>query len=387
MSTDALEPLIQEVARRTGTRLSRQQRDRLVAELTRRGALTAPREHLLHLQSSKGALELAQLLATVSVHKTDLFRDAPQLEALQRGVLEPRARQARPLHVWSAGCATGEEVATLLMLLAEAGAHPESTVLGSDLSAEALQRARRFEYAEEDLRRVPPPLLAAYVRARSLAPALQARARWLHHNLMDHPYPFAPGGQRFDLIVCRNVLIYFTAEAVRATVDAFVERLEPGGVLVLSTAEPLLEPVAGLVTLRLPGAFFYQREVAKPAPVSAAPPPPPVTSTGETPLALTPEEEGRRLFELVLEWAAEGEDHPETESGLRKALYLAPRLAGARYLLGLLLERRGQPREAQAEYRRALTLLEQNEALPSALFVNNDRLAEACRIALRRLRA
>jgi chemotaxis protein methyltransferase CheR len=99
---------------------------------------------------------------------------------------------------------------------------------------------------------------------------------------------------------------------------------------------------------------------------------------------LAPEDEGRKLFELVLEWAATGEDHPETEAGLRKALYLAPQLAAARYLLGLILERRGVPADAASEYRRALSMLEAGKATPSAFFLNNERLKQACRVALSR---
>jgi chemotaxis protein methyltransferase CheR len=70
---------------------------------------------------------------------------------------------------------------------------------------------------------------------------------------------------------------------------------------------------------------------------------------------------------------------------LRKALYLAPQLAAARYLLGLLLERRGATADAASEYRRALTLLESGTAMPSRFYLNNERLVTACRLALSRL--
>jgi chemotaxis protein methyltransferase CheR len=394
MSEADLDLLVQFVGSRTGTRLSRQQRERLAVEGAKHADVPA---WLERLQAREGALELARLLAVVSVHKTDLFRDEQQLEALQQHVLRPLVAEGRPLRLWSAGCSTGEEVATLLVLLAEAGAHGESSVLGSDLSAHALEQARRLCFQPQVLARVPAPLLERYFRGGALLPLLQARARFLQHNLVERPYPFAlsASGESgpFDVIVCRNVLIYFTAEAARETVNAFVERLRPGGVLVLSTAEPLLDPVPGLTTLRVPGAFFYQRAApgqAPPAPPPAPLPPRPsapkprAVVTGEVPVFVPPEEEGRKLFELVLEWAAEGEDHPETEGGLRRALYLSPRLAGARYLLGLILERRGAVSEASAEYRRALQLVESSTAAPSAFFLNNERLAKACRVALQR---
>lgn len=407
MRSNELEPLLQFVAQRTGTRLSRQQRDRLAVDLEHQVPEGGGAGYLARLQSREGALELARLLAVVSVHKTDLFRDEPQLEALGEHVLRPLVALGRPLSLWSAGCSTGEEVATLLMLLAEAGAHKESSVLGTDLSDAALSQARRLSFSPEVLKRVPRPLLGRYFRDGVLVGSLAERARFLQHNLMDRPYPFANssgggGESAFDVIVCRNVLIYFTGQAAHETVNSFVERLRPGGVLVLSTAEPLLDPVAGLTTLRLPGAFFYQRADSTPAARAPAPLPPPralspparpsaprpprPAITGEIPAVLTPEDEGRKLFELVLEWAAAGEDHLETEAGLRKALYLAPQLAGARYLLGLILERRSLQADAASEYRRALAILEAGKALPSAFFLNNDRLKQACRLALGRVR-
>ncbi|HEY0096885.1 MAG TPA: CheR family methyltransferase, partial [Archangium sp.] len=117
------------VARRTGMALSDLQCRRLDEKLTARPGGLSP-QYLLHLQSPSGAADLAELIDAISVQKTELFRDEPQLAALRAHVLEPMvARMRRPLRLWSAGCATGEEVATLLVMLAEVGADPASTVL------------------------------------------------------------------------------------------------------------------------------------------------------------------------------------------------------------------------------------------------------------------
>ena len=110
------------------------------------------------------------------------------------------------------------------------------------------------------------------------------------------------------------------------------------------------------------------------------------TTSGELPaVTLGPEDEGRQLFELVLQWAAAGESDVETEAGLRKALYLAPDLAAARYMIGLLLEQRRALADAASEYRRALAALESGRARATPFFLNNERLATACRVALQRL--
>src|SRR5688572_3073203 len=110
------------VSERTGTALSKQQRMRLGAAILARIGDRSEGLYLEHLKSRRGAHELAELMASVSVYKTDLFRDEGQLEAVRSYALLPKAREQRPLRLWSAGCATGEEVATLLILLSETGA-------------------------------------------------------------------------------------------------------------------------------------------------------------------------------------------------------------------------------------------------------------------------
>jgi chemotaxis protein methyltransferase CheR len=410
------EAIIAFAARRCGTSLSRQQRERLERAIAARLGDRTPEAYLAHLQLPQGAFDLAELLSVVSVHKTDLFRDEQQLEALKVHVLSKLAGQARPLKVWSAGCATGEEVATLLVLLAEAGAHPESTVLGTDISGAALERARQLTFDAGMMKRVPKELVARYfVRSHSqggpaeatwsLAPSLARRARFQVHNLMDTPYPIPDGRAEFDVIVCRNVLIYFTPESTDAVVSRLAERLDAGGTLVLSAAEPILKPVVGLHTQRHGNVFFYGKGSPPPSedlkvpprPSSPSPPPrpsapvgvsaPPRTMSVEIPaVPPPPAEEGQKLFELVMEWAAAGtQSDAEAEAGLRKALYLAPELAAARYLLGLLLEHRGAKADSASEYRRALAMLESGKATVTAFYLNHERLKGACQIALKRL--
>jgi chemotaxis protein methyltransferase CheR len=244
--------------------LSDNQRRRLDERLAvLRGALSE-QQYLLHLQSPAGVAELSALVSVVAVHKTDLFRDEVQLGAFRTQVLEPLVAQAsgRPLRVWSAGCATGEEVATLLIMLEEAGANPGSTVLGTDISEAALNRARALSFSAEQVRRLPAVLHRHFMPDGSrvlLAPELRERATFQHHNLMETPYPASSGGEGFDVIFCRNVLIYFTAEAFNRVVGTLAERLATGGTLVLSAAEPLLQAPPSLRIIRSDQAFFYVR--------------------------------------------------------------------------------------------------------------------------------
>ena len=434
----------------TGMALSGPQLRRLEARLAARSQGLTPHQYLMFLKSPAGATDLEDLITALAVNKTDLFRDEVQLAAFRSQVLAPLvARERRPLRVWSAGCATGEEVATLLVLLAEAGADPDSTVLGTDICGATLHRARWLAFSHEQAGRVPPELRARYFAGAGtkqvLTPALRERASFQHHNLMEAPYPVAPGGGGFDVIFCRNVLLYFTAEAFQRTVEALAERLAPGGTLVLSASEPLLQVPPALRVHRGEQAFFYVRSdeaaapgqggasaalgrgrgevgsTAMPAKPRAArtlrgSPPPggnaPArtrTSSKEMPRAVDP---GRRrptadtprgdeavapasgpdasleadlLFACVLDGAASGVPDSVSERDLRRCLALDPDHAAARYLLGLLLEQCRRATEAAGEYRRALQSLEAGRSRPVPFFLNPTRLRIACAHAAERL--
>ncbi len=276
--------------------LSGTQRRRLDERLAVLQGTLSEQQYLLHLQSPSGAAELAALISVVAVHKTDLFRDEVQLASFRAHVLEPLVGRAlgRPLRLWSAGCATGEEVATLLMMLEEAGADPGSTVLGTDISEAALNRARTLSFPADQVRRLPGALRERYFMPDGpralLVPELRERAIFQHHNLMETPYPTAgAGGDGFDVIFCRNVLIYFTAEAFNRVVESLAERLAPGGTLVLSAAEPLLHAPPSLRVIRGEHAFFYVRTPDLLAIHSRRPP-----SVGGAPMELSPPGAERR---------------------------------------------------------------------------------------------
>ncbi|MFY2562302.1 CheR family methyltransferase [Corallococcus terminator] len=245
--------------------LSGPQIRRLDDRLAERCRGLTPHQYLAFLKSPSGAAELEGLISAVVVNKTDLFRDEVQLTDFRERVLSPLVARAggRPLRIWSAGCSTGEEVATLLILLAESGASPGSTVLGTDISEAALRRASALSFTTDQLRRVPVGPRERYFVPRgsrlTLVSALRERARFQVHNLMDVPYPRSVGEGHFDVIFCRNVLIYFTVESFHRTVATLADSLVAGGTLVLSASEPLLQVPPTLRVARTEAAFFHVR--------------------------------------------------------------------------------------------------------------------------------
>src|SRR5215210_8488413 len=169
---------------------------------------------------SKGKEERQRLLDAVTVQETYFFRNPPQMEALRRRILPELLRRSagrdRPLTIWSAGCSTGEEPYTLAMLLLELspmlGHRPRARIVATDVSVAALDVARRGVYSGRSVESVPPMQRDRWFEPTgggSLAVRDEVRrmVELQAHNLVADPAPFGPGD--VDLVVCRNVTIYF----------------------------------------------------------------------------------------------------------------------------------------------------------------------------------
>jgi chemotaxis protein methyltransferase CheR len=248
-------------------------------------ALRDADEYLRVLEGAHGAAELDLLAEALRVGETRFFRHAAHVGALERVVVpELRARRARERHLraWSAGCASGEEAYTLAILLGE-GVPPgwRIEVLGTDISEDAIATARAGVYEAAAVESVPAPL-----RARCFAPGphpgavrvaaeVAARVRFERRNLLEPLYP-----RRLDVVLCRNVLIYFDGAARKATVQKLIDSLAPGGYLFLGYAESL-RGFERLEALRTDDGVVYRKELA-PAPRHLRPTrpsqPPPVVS-------------------------------------------------------------------------------------------------------------
>lgn len=227
----------------------------------------APADYLALVGTPRGEAELHELIELVRVGETRLFRHLPQIEALAT-LVPPRVRGKRAIKVWSAGCATGEEPTTLAVVLARLLPGCEVSILATDVSADALEIAEAGRYPAAAIDHVPPAWRDAFVvdggGLRAL-PELAACVRYERHNLLDDAFE-----RGFDLVWCRNVLIYFAAAARRRVVDRFVGALAPGGLLFVGYSETLRD-VGELEAL---GTGAYARATGAPprrTPVSGVP--------------------------------------------------------------------------------------------------------------------
>jgi chemotaxis protein methyltransferase CheR len=227
--------------------------------------------YLALLQSPPGDEELRRLLPLVTVGKTSFFRDERQfgaLEAILPGLISRAKEDGRRLSVWSAGCATGEEPYSIAMTAAEAGAQPEEAeILATDVNPEAVAFAARGAYEERRVREVKEPYLSRYFDRDGEKFVVRAGLRRFiaairPHNLVAgiFPRPADPGG--WDVIFCRNVIIYFDTSTTQQVLTQFHNALVPGGYLFLGYSESLFRLFEGFELTEVAGAFLYRRPEA-----------------------------------------------------------------------------------------------------------------------------
>lgn len=179
----------------------------------------------------------AQIIDALSIGETSFLRHPAQLSAL-REVLPslPACQRGEPLQVWSAGCATGEEAYSLAATLVPAW-RPGVRVLGTDLSEKAIERARKGGYTRWSLRDVDLSTASGWLEVTRegavVRPHLLQHVELRAMNLMEGPYP-----QELDVIFCRNVLLYFQADAARRVLERMAASMRPGGVIMLSPTDP-----------------------------------------------------------------------------------------------------------------------------------------------------
>ena len=434
--------------------------ERGLSEALRRSAYPAPEPYLAWLATAPDEhADLRHLAAYLTIGETYFFRERATFESLEQHVLPSliatrRAEGIPRLRLWSAACATGEEpysLAILLDRLLPDRADWSVTILATDINAEALEAAQRGLYREWSLRDTPAWVRERYFRRNGghtfeLDAAIRRAVTFAPLNLAAGGYPSVlTNTGAMDLILCRNVLMYFTRDAQRAAVARLQQALVTGGWLVVSPAEASVELLRPLVPVHYPGAILYRKDLAPgtapvqptskpeavwvdvPAPLpswlesgasgeSAPPakppimPPPDGQSDGsreppndlERARALADQgnlDEARRLCEAALArnrlapesyllLAAICQERGEIRAAfdaLRGALYLAPDSAPAHFLLGSLLLREGAHRRGRRCIETVVALLSRfprEELVSGAGGLTAGRLLETARAYL-----
>ncbi|WP_031408685.1 CheR family methyltransferase [Geobacillus vulcani] len=229
------------------------------------------RRRLASLYMKKGLKSFAELFAAMekepalwhecldrmTINVSEFYRNAKRWEVLEHTIL-PRllAENPRP-NVWSAACSTGEEPYTLAMVLAKRLPLHRVSVLATDIDDNALVRARLGLYSERSLVELPEEMRKKFFTKDGeyykINEKIKQTVKFQKHNLLADPFPC-----NMDLIVCRNVLIYFTEEAKRMLYRKFHDALRTGGVLFVGSTEQIFNP--GLYGFEVEETFFYRKK-------------------------------------------------------------------------------------------------------------------------------
>ena len=263
------------VKRHCGLHFSAESRFLLEKRLARRvealelGSFASYHYHLRNELQGDG--EFAHLIDDLTTNETYFFRERTQLRALIEEILPEILLQRRQrgagsaVTIWCAGCSSGEEPYTIAMLAREAGLEPgrELRIYASDISRAMLKKARRGVYREASFRETSDYLRDKYFTEkdglRRICDEVKKKVDFIHLNLLDRDKLALLG--TMDVILCRNVIIYFDMDTKKQVIDSFHDKLRPGGHLLLGHSESLIN-ISSVFELRhLKHDLVYRRPI------------------------------------------------------------------------------------------------------------------------------
>ncbi len=225
------------------------------------------RSYLSLLQGPSRDAELQSFVNLVTVNETYFFREEYQLRCIARSMLDEviaRDPARRTIRLWCMPCSTGEEPYSLAIYLLEHWPLADSfgiEIVGSDIDTAVLKHASVGRYGRHALRNLPPPLLAKYFSRDGdehvICDPLRESIDFTHVNLNAASVP--PGHGDFDVVLCRNLLIYFDEVSRRRAVETLYESLRPGGFLCLGHSESMSRISNLFIARKFPDALVYQR--------------------------------------------------------------------------------------------------------------------------------
>jgi len=248
------------VQREAGIFLSDQKRTLLVGRLApRMRTLDVPTFGSYYERVRDDREELVRMIDSICTNETQFFREPKQFAFLEQQLLPAWRERGGPkrVRVWSAACSTGEEPYSIAMTLAWHLPGWSIEILASDLSTKALERAAAGIWPIERAEQIPHHYRKTFLLRGHGAQAAKMAARpeiasLIHFERINLHHDAWPTG-RFDLIFCRNVLIYFDAESKKRVINRLVDRLDPAGYLFLGHSESL----SGLDRVRNAGPTVY----------------------------------------------------------------------------------------------------------------------------------
>ena len=249
LSDREMDRIVRLVYERSGITLHQGKRALIVARLHRllkAGGFTSFSQYVRHVETDHTGHQLSVLLDAITTNHTSFFREDEHFRFLAERVVPPIVAESRPVRLWCAACSTGQEPVSLAMTLMQAlpeSHHGRVRLLASDISTRALKTATAGVYPMKVAAAVPPSLLKHYFERGLGADEGKLRVRAQVRRAIEYRrinlVEIDNLNETFDVVFCRNVMIYFD-KAVQQRVVSLIERhLAPGGYLFIAHSESL----------------------------------------------------------------------------------------------------------------------------------------------------
>lgn len=206
------------------------------------------------IHNNKDLLE--EFLDRMTINVSEFYRNAQRWDVLEKKIFPKLLAQNKKLKIWSAACSTGEEPYSLAMVLSSHVSMRDINILATDLDLGVIERAKVGLYPERALKEVPEPIVKKYFNNEDhfyqVKDDIKNTVTFKQQNLLEDRYDTG-----FDLIVCRNVMIYFTEEAKDQIYMNFSKSLKTGGILFVGSTEQIFNPAK--YGLESEDTFFYKK--------------------------------------------------------------------------------------------------------------------------------
>lgn len=247
-----------EIYKMTGINLSyykEKQMKRRINSLIRKNNYDAYEDYIKAIKSNSELFN--EFINYLTINVSEFYRNPEQWEVLQKDILPELLGKNRHLKIWSAACSTGDEPYTIVMILNKFLPLENIRILATDIDRQALEKAKIGLYSTKSVEKLPPDLLKRYFTIEGnmykIKDEVKKCVEFRHHDLLKDEYP-----RGYDLIVCRNVLIYFTEEAKDYVYRNINAALKVGGILFVGSTEQIL--MANKYNFYPIKTFFYVKE-------------------------------------------------------------------------------------------------------------------------------
>jgi len=204
-------------------------------------------------------VRLEEFINKITINVSEFFRDKEIFDELKNKII-PMLYKARPslpyFKIWSAGCANGAEIYSVGIILDELGYLAKSRLIGTDISSYILEKAKKGLFTDIEAKNINKQRIVIYFKKKdnfyTIIDKIKSRTNFMYHDLLKDDFE-----ERYDLIICRNVIIYFTEEIKKNIYKRFYNALRKGGILFIGGTERIIKPKEFGFHVLSP--FFYQK--------------------------------------------------------------------------------------------------------------------------------